>query len=336
MNISFSVIIPVYNRPDELEELLESLSIQTYKTDYEIVIVEDGSSKPSEHLVKQFSGSLDISYYFKENTGPGDSRNFGMRKARGNYFIFVDSDCILPPQYLEEVAGALKKHPADCFGGPDTAHRSFSPIQKAINHAMTSFMTTGGIRGSKKPVNAFQPRSFNMGISKKAFQATGGFGRIHPGEDPDLSIRLVNDGFKILYINNAFVYHKRRISWKKFYRQVYKFGKARAILNKRYPETRRITYWFPGLFWGGLLLAVVLLFFYIGILFYVYALFIFAVFMEALIKNKNVGIAFMAVYAMLIQFFAYGKGFLTATFFIVFLNKKPEIAFPNMFFKDKV
>ena len=335
MELRFSIIVPVYNRPEEIEELLESLLLQTYQAAYEIVIVEDGSAVPSEHVLKRFSDKLHISYYFKENTGPGDSRNFGMQKARGNYFIFIDSDCILPPHYLEEVDKALKESPADCFGGPDAAHASFSKIQKAINYAMTSLITTGGIRGHRRSVNTFQPRSFNMGLSKAAFQKTGGFGSIHPGEDPDLSIRLSNEGFETCFIENAFVYHKRRISWKKFYQQMYKFGIARAILNKRYPKTQSITYWFPGLFFGGLVLAIVLFLMYFGILMYGYMLFFLLIFIEALIKNRSISIASLAIYAVLVQFFAYGRGFITATFWIAFLNKKPEEVFPAMFFKNK-
>ena len=194
----FSLIIPVYNRPDEVDELLESLVKSDYNEPFEIVLVEDGSSIPCKDVVMKYQGKLNISYYFKENSGPGDSRNFGMQKARGDYFIIFDSDCIIPPNYLTEVRKALNEKYVDCFGGPDKALDSFSSIQKAINFAMTSFLTTGGIRGGSEKISKFQPRSFNMGISKKAFLVSKGFGNIHPGEDPDLSIRLWNLGFQIL------------------------------------------------------------------------------------------------------------------------------------------
>lgn len=200
MQLYFSFIIPVYNRPNEIDELLESFSKLEYAKKYEIVIVEDGSSESSEEIVTKYHSQLNISYYFKNNSGPGDSRNYGMQKANGNYFIILDSDCILPKHYLNAVEKSLKNNPVDCFGGPDAAHASFSNLQKAINFSMTSFITTGGIRGHKKSVDKFQPRSFNMGLSKKAFEATQGFGRIHPGEDPDLSIRLWNLGFETAFL----------------------------------------------------------------------------------------------------------------------------------------
>ena len=200
MQLSFSFIIPVYNRPNEIEELLQSFAKLETTIGFEVVIIEDGSTESSKHIVDNYNSRLNISYYFKENSGPGDSRNFGMEKAKGNYFIILDSDCILPKEYLNEVENSLKANYVDCFGGPDAAHASFSNLQKAINFSMTSFITTGGIRGNKNSVDKFQPRSFNMGLSKKAFEATKGFGSIHPGEDPDLSIRLWNLGFKTAFI----------------------------------------------------------------------------------------------------------------------------------------
>ena len=238
----FSLIIPVYNRPDEIDELLESLSKLYYNEDFEIVIIEDGSSLKCEDVVLEYERKLNISYYYKDNSGPGNSRNFGMQKAKGDYFIIFDSDCIIPKNYLTEVMKALKQNYVDCFGGPDKALDSFSDIQKAINFAMTSFLTTGGIRGGSEKINKFQPRSFNMGISKIAFEKSNGFGNIHPGEDPDLSIRLWNLGYETRLFPNAFVYHKRRIDWDKFSTQVNKFGKARPILNSWYPKYNKLTY----------------------------------------------------------------------------------------------
>ena len=256
-SISFSIIIPVYNRPQEINELLESLKSSNFSDDFEVVIVEDGSEITSEKIVEIYRDVLDISYYFKENSGPGDSRNYGMRKAKGNYFLIFDSDCLIPENYLSIVKKQLMNDFTDCFGGPDAAHSSFTSIQKAINFSMTSFWTTGGIRGAKHQVNKFEPRSFNMGISKVAFDITGGFGKIHPGEDPDLSIRLNNLGYKTNLFNEAFVYHKRRISWYKFFIQVNKFGKVRPILNLWHPQTSKLTYYFPSLFILGLIFALI-------------------------------------------------------------------------------
>ena len=187
-DLLFSLIIPVYNRPDEVEELLTSLFENDFSSDFEVVIIEDGSTIRCENVINSFKQKLNISYYFKENSGPGDSRNFGMKVAKGNYFLIFDSDCIIPKQYLNEVYKALQNDFVDCFGGPDKALDSFSDVQKAINFAMTSFLTTGGIRGGSEKIDKFQPRSFNMGLSRIAFEKSKGFGNIHPGEDPDLSI----------------------------------------------------------------------------------------------------------------------------------------------------
>ena len=251
----FSLIIPIYNRPEEIDELLESLTKQTYANSYEIVIIEDGSTITCKHIIEKYL-ALNVSYYYKPNSGPGDSRNYGMHVAKGDYFIILDSDCIIPSNYLQTVDEELSKEYVDCFGGPDAALDSFSNIQKAINFTMTSFLTTGGIRGGSEKLDKFQPRSFNMGLSKKAFEASKGFGNIHPGEDPDLSIRLWKLGYKTKLISKAFVYHKRRIDWNKFYTQVNKFGLARPILNSWYPQYSKITFWFPTLFLFGFLFSV--------------------------------------------------------------------------------
>ena len=335
MDLNISFIIPVFNRPQEIQELLDSFVGLNYNGTYEIVIIEDGSAISSKPIVDAFSDKLNISYYFKENSGPGDSRNFGMSKAKGNYFIILDSDCILPPDYLTNILDVLNKEFTDCFGGPDAAHPSFSNLQKAINFSMTSFITTGGIRGNKKSINTFEPRSFNMGISKEAFLRSGGFGNIHPGEDPDLSIRLNKLGFRTKLISNVFVYHKRRISWAKFFKQVYKFGLARPILNKWHPDTKRFTYWLPTLFSMGLLLSVLLLFFGYAFFLLVYVIYFMLVFVVSLIKNKKILVSIMSVIATLIQFLGYGFGFILSTLKISIFNKKPDELFPFLFFKTK-
>jgi len=331
--IYYSFIIPVYNRPDEIEELLTSMTALQFTKQYEVVIIEDGSTLSSEQVVAKFSKTLNISYYQKDNSGPGDSRNYGMRKAKGNFFLILDSDCILPENYLTEVDKSLSENYVDCFGGPDAAHESFSDIQKAINYVMTSFFTTGGIRGGKKSVDAFQPRSFNMGLSLKAFEVTKGFGKIHPGEDPDLTIRLWKKGFKTKLISNAFVYHKRRISWSKFHTQVQKFGKCRPILNHWHPETKKITYWFPTIFVTGViftLIALLLSHYFFVLLMGVYLTLIF---IDSSVKNNNVKIGVLSVFALFIQFFGYGLGFLESTIKISILKQKPQEAFPYLFFK---
>lgn len=328
----FSLIIPVYNRPDEIDELLESLVLSDYDKPFEVVIVEDGSSIPCKNNLEKFVNKLDISYYFKENSGPGDSRNFGMKKAKGDYFLIFDSDCIIPKGYLSEVSKNLQNAYVDCFGGPDKALDSFSDIQKAINFAMTSFLTTGGIRGGSEQIDKFQPRSFNMGLSKKAFEASGGFGNIHPGEDPDLSIRLWNLGFETKLFSSAFVYHKRRIDWNKFSIQVTKFGKARPILNSWYPKYSKITYFFPSAFIIGLFVSLLLLIFNQDLFFKMYFIYFVLIFIVASFQNKSLKIGYLSLIAVWKQFFGYGKGFIISYMKVILLKQKPQEAFPELFF----
>ncbi len=331
MNFDFSIIVPVYNRPDEVRELLESLTLQDYTESFEIVLVEDGSDESSEDVAKQFS-NLNISYYFKPNTGPGDSRNYGMNRAKGNYFIIFDSDCVIPLHYLKEVANSLEKDYCDFFGGPDAARENFTTLQKAINYSMTSWLTTGGIRGKETKAGRFEPRSFNMGISKQAFEASGGFGRIHPGEDPDLSIRLWKLGFKSRLFPNAFVYHKRRISWSKFYTQVRKFGLVRPILTSWHPTSAKITFWFPSFFSLGILLSIICALFGFRIPLYMALGYMLILFTEAIYRNNSLKVGFYAVVAVLVQFFGYGIAFLESVITIRLLKKDARQSFPHLFF----
>lgn len=333
MQLNYSFIIPVFNRPDEIRELLESMKKLSTDIPFEVVIVEDGSTLGSEEEIWRFSGSLDISYYYKENSGPGDSRNFGMKKAKGNYFLILDSDVVLPENYLAEVDRFLKKNYVDCFGGRDAAAENFTPIQKAIDFAMTSFLTTGGVRGNDNP--SFEPRSFNMGISKQAFEATGGFGTIHPGEDPDLSLRIRKAGFQTAFASEVFVYHKRRIDWRKFYVQVNKFGKARPILSQWHPGSGKLTFWFPSLFIIGLILSLAGLLFGFEVLILFYLLYFLMIFAEAVFKNNRIFIGLLSVLAVIIQFYGYGIGFLKSTWHVRLLKKDPEEVFPELFFQNK-
>ena len=331
--VQFSFIIPVYNRPQEIKELLESFKQVRTSKSFEIVIVEDGSNLCCSEIVTSFNDDLTISYYQKPNTGPGDSRNFGMRLAKGDYFIILDSDVLLPTHYLETVTKFLENRYVDCFGGADTAHDSFTPLQKAINYSMTSFLTTGGIRGNTKGVQEFEPRSFNMGISRKAFEATQGFAKIHPGEDPDISQRIIKAGFETAFIPGAAVFHKRRVSWRSFAVQVYKFGMVRPILNKWHPDASKITFWFPTLYiffaLGSLLLGI----FYTWLFLCPLATYLVVVLIDAIYKTRSLFIGFMSIGAMFIQFFGYGYGFLKATIFVHWLEKDPQKQFPRLFFK---
>jgi glycosyltransferase involved in cell wall biosynthesis len=329
----FSIIVPVFDRPNEIRELLESLSAQDFKENFEILIIEDGSTIPCEQIIDLYKNKLNISYYLKYNSGPGDSRNFGMNLAKGDYFILFDSDCIIPSNYLSKVSKSLNSEFVDFYGGPDKADRSFSNTQKAINFAMTSFLTTGGIRGGSEKISKFEPRSFNMGISKKAFLDSKGFSNIHPGEDPDLSIRLWDLGFKSKLISEAFVYHKRRIDWDKFSLQVKKFGKARPILNSWHPNFAKITYILPSVFVIGFFLALLLSIFLYDILLKIYFGYFVFIFIISSVQNKNIIVGFLSVIAVWKQFFGYGFGFIESFLKIKLLKQKPEVAFPELFFK---
>jgi len=333
VKLFYSFIIPVYNRPQEILELLESFKNLDFEPDFEIVIVEDGSAQDSRDIIDSFAKELNIKYFYKENSGPGDSRNFGMQRAKGNYFIILDSDCVLPAHYLKTVDAFLQEDFVDCYGGADSASQDFTPLQKAINYTMTSFLTTGGIRGSKNSISTFEPRSFNMGISKDAFIATGGFAKIHPGEDPDLSQRIKKCGYKTIFLENAFVFHKRRISWKKFYIQVKKFGLVRPILNKWHPKAAKITYWFPSAFVFFVLASIILALFLSYWFLVPLTIYLLLLLLDATVKNKSLHVGFLSIIAMFIQFFGYGFSFLKSTFYVHFLNKDPKEKFPKLFFE---
>ncbi len=337
MEPAYAFIIPVYNRPDEVRELLQSLVAMEESVPFEVVIVEDGSDQPAEEVVKGFEATLNLRYLQKPNSGPGDSRNFGMRHASAPYFIILDSDCLLPEQYLSEVKRSQEKEFLHCFGGPDAAHEGFTVVQKAINYAMTSFFTTGGIRGGKGAGASFEPRSFNMGLSKEAFEASGGFGRIHPGEDPDLSLRLRKLGYRTGLIPGAFVYHKRRIDFGKFLKQVRKFGMVRPILSRWHPGSDRLVYWLPSFFTLGLLGALVLALTmpfpgaYVPIV--LYGAYLLLLVLHSAWLNKHIGVALLSPVAAFLQFIGYGFGFIKSTFLVTFRKKDPEELFPGLFFQ---
>lgn len=326
-----------------MTELLQSLTFQTYK-DFEVIVVDDGSQNRLESVVNSFSNSLNIRYFYKENSGPAHSRNFGMKQADGNYFIFLDSDTIAPKTYVENVCKELNYNYVDAFGGPDAADASFNELQKAITFSMTSFLTTGGIRGGKKHVGKFQPRSFNMGISKKAFETTGGFGELRIGEDPDLSMTLWEKGFETRLFPQAKVYHKRRTSLAKFAKQVHQFGIARPILNQRHPNYTKITFWFPTIFTLGLMgsLAIFILSFFIegnikyglAIPLFMYILYFQAIFLLASAQYDNFKVGTLAIYTTLIQFFNYGIGFFKSWISINILKENPKKRFPTHFSSD--
>ncbi len=327
----FSIIIPVYNRPDEVDELLHSLAEQTHR-DFEVIIVEDGSQISSQQVVRKYQGQILLSYYRIPNGGPGQARNYGAKQAKENYLVFLDSDCILPPHYMEAVETELKATHADAFGGPDRAAASFTDIQKAINYSMTSFFTTGGIRGGKKEMDKFYPRSFNMGIGRGAYEALGGFSPMRFGEDIDFSIRIYEAGYKVSLFRSAWVYHKRRTDWRKFFRQVYNSGIARINLYKKYPFSLKPVHLLPALFTIGCL------FFLIGAFFCSYSLlplvgYAGLVGLDSTFRNNSLRVGLLSILASYIQLVGYGTGFLSAVWHRLILGKGEFAAFEKTFYK---
>ena len=313
--MKFSIIIPVFNRPDEVAELLESLTKQTDKG-FEVLVIEDGSSVPCEDICKQYENKLDLHYYFKPNSGRSETRNYGMDRASGDWFIIYDSDVIVPPQYIATVRAELEKNPVDCYGGPDAADDSFSDVQKAINYSMTSIMTTGGIRGATKNKAKFSPRSFNMGISRKCYLEVGGYKNMI-GEDIDMSIRIQQAGFRTTLIPEAYVYHKRRVDLVKFFRQVNTFGKGRVLLGELHPGSLKLVHLMPAAFVIGnvtlVLAALVLSPFAIRLSALCMApivLYVLGIFCESLVKNRSLKIALLSIATAYMQLFGYGTGFL--------------------------
>jgi glycosyltransferase involved in cell wall biosynthesis len=308
----YSIIIPVYNRPDEIDELLESLTLQTYKN-FEVIIVEDGSIEKCDNVVEKYVHELNISYCYKENAGQGFARNYGYERAKGEYFIVFDSDCIIPDNYFETVESSLNQNYLDAYGGPDKAHDSFSPIQKAINFSMTSVLTTGGIRNKKKALGGFSPKSFNMGISRTVFDATGGYIIPFKGEDIEFSTRIRKMGFKTGLIEDAFVYHKRRTSWFKFFKQLHFFGTARINIARFFPDQLKLVHFFPAFFTLGFILTILMWFFYPSIakiLTTTFAAYFFVLFIAALLSTRSLWISVLSIWAGFLQLTAYGTGLL--------------------------
>ena len=329
--MKYSLIIPVYNRPDEVDELLESLTRQTLR-DFEVVVVEDGSSIPCREVVERYSSLLDVHYYSKPNSGPGQTRNYGAERSKGEYLIVLDSDCILPEQYLEAVEAELNREPADAFGGPDRAHPSFTPVQKAINYAMTSFFTTGGIRGGKKKLDKFYPRSFNMGIRSDVYRALGGFSKMRFGEDIDFSIRIFKGGYSCRLFPEAWVWHKRRTDLKKFFKQVHNSGIARINLYKKYPESLKLVHLLPAVFTVGVVLVLLGSVFF-GWLSSLLVLFALLVGVDATLKNRSLKIGLLAIAASFIQLTGYGTGFLRAWWKRCVCGKDEFSVFQKTFYK---
>ncbi|MEY3956219.1 MAG: hypothetical protein RLZ73_673 [Bacteroidota bacterium] len=309
---AYSLIIPVYNRPQELDELLACIQLQEFR-DFEVVVIEDGSTNDAAQIIEKYKASFDLAYYVKENGGQGFARNYAFERAKGDFFIILDSDALLEPTYLNEVDKAIKADNLDLFGGPDKDHPSFSPIQKAISYSMTSFLTTGGIRGKEKNIGGqFHPRSFNMGISRKVYEATGGFKITRMGEDIEFSIRCISLGFKSGLIPKAFIYHKRRTDFRQFYNQLHFFGRARINISRFFPKELKPVHFFPFLFFCYYVLTGLALLFFpsVGVLLLCgIIIYSFLVFFSAIINTKDYRIALLAIFAANIQLFAYGKGF---------------------------
>ena len=329
--MKYSIIVPVFNRPDEVDELLESLCHQEVNN-FEVIIVEDGSKKPCKDVCDKYAGILDLHYYYKENSGPGQSRNYGAERANGDWLIVLDSDVVLPAGYLRAVDERLKME-NDAFGGPDASHPSFTPIQKAISYSMTSFFTTGGIRGGKgKKLDKFFPRSYNMGIRREVYQELGGFTKMRFGEDIDFSYRIVEAGYKTALIPEAWVWHKRRTDFRKFFRQVYNSGIARINLTKRHPGTLKLVHLLPTVFTLGviglLLLSVFSILTLIPILFYSAV-----ILLDSSLKNKSLWVGLLSIPAAFTQLMGYGFGFIESWWKRCVLKQDEFTAFEKNFYK---
>ena len=329
--MNYSIIVPVYNRPDEVDELLESLTHQVFRN-FEVVIVEDGSDKRCDEVCNRYKDLLPLRYYYKKNSGPGNSRNFGVDYANGDYVIILDSDVVVPPHYLSAIDEELSREQCDFFGGADAAHTSFTPVQKAISYSMTSFFTTGGIRGGKKKLDKFYPRSYNMGVRRTAYQALGGFSRMRFGEDIDFSYRLIENGYKSRLFPEAWVWHKRRTDLRKFFRQVYNSGIARINLEKRHPGTMKPVHLLPMLFTLGVLLLLLLSPWCLWTLtpLLAYALIIC---IHSSVVNKSLRVGLLSVPAAFTQLMGYGLGFINAWSKRCVLRQDEFQAFEKTFYK---
>ena len=321
--MKISVVIPVYNRPDEIDELLSSLTRQT-EMGFEVVVVEDGSKIPCKTIVENYTGILDIHYYYKPNSGPGLSRNYGAERSSGDYIVFFDSDCVIPPTYIETAKKHILSDKTEFYGGPDKADKAFSPKQKAINYSMTSFFTTGGIRGGKKKLDKFFPRSFNMGLSRKVFEATGGFSDMRFGEDIDLSYRIMNLGFNSCLIPEAYVWHKRRNNLHSFFKQVFFSGIARINLSLRHPGTLRIVHLLPSAFTVCCFLLIICSLWYPSVLLLI-GIISLIWFVDSSIQNRSIKIGLISILTSYIQLIGYGSGFLYGVWGR-FIAKKDEKA----------
>lgn len=359
--MNYSIIVPVFNRPDEVGELLESLAQQTFK-DFEVIIVEDGSQRTCKDVCDQFAGILPLHYYYKENSGHGQSRNYGAERANGEWLIVLDSDVVLPPDYLRNVETGRKEAGFAAFGGPDAAHPSFTPVQKAISYSMTSFFTTGGIRGGKAKLDKFYPRSFNMGIRREVYRELGGFSKMRFGEDIDFSYRIVEAGHKTRLLPDAWVWHKRRTDFRKFFRQVYNSGIARINLEKRHPGTLKLVHLLPMVFTVGVI--GLLLLFCVGVCLYGYGewldgnglrptdnmfqgvgqmlcvlailpllLYSTVIFVDSSIRNRSLWVGLLSVPAAFVQLMGYGMGFIESWWKRCILKQDEFTAFEKNFYQ---
>ena len=347
--MNFSFIIPVFNRPDEVAELLESLTQQSVK-DFEVLIVEDGSSVTCEEVCKKYEGKLDLHYFKKQNSGPGQTRNYGAERARGEYLIILDSDVVVPEGYLDAVCKELENNPTEAFGGPDAAHDSFTPTQKAISYSMTSFFTTGGIRGGKKGLDKFYPRSFNMGVRRDVYLKLGGFSKMRFGEDIDFSYRIVEAGFRPRLFPDAWVWHKRRTDFRKFFRQVYNSGIARINLEKRHPGTLKLVHLLPTVFTVGVIVLVLIAAVARALIYYDAAnwhtwymvclgalspivLYSLVILIDSTRKNRSLKVGLLSVPAAFTQLMGYGFGFIESWWKRCVLKKDEFQAFEKTFYK---
>lgn len=328
----FALISPTFKRPDEVTEFLDSLRKLDYPKDkFEIILGDGTPGDELRPLIYPYQKDLPLKIYYEEFLPVSNARNRAAELSTAQFFIFLDSDCIIPEGYLKAVEFFLDAHPQiNLFGGPDAASEDFTDLQKAISFSMTSFLTTGGIRGGSSSVTTYHPRGFNMGISAELFNKVGGYDENFVcGEDVELSMRLIKAGAKSAFIEEAHVFHKRRTSIKQFRRQVFRFGAARPLLAKAHPGNLKITHLFPLAFTVyrhvSAILFLLVFYFNLSVLslpFAMYVLYMVAVFFSAL-KKEGLSVALLAVQTTNTMNAGYGIGFLR-NYLEVYLKGNPK------------
>ncbi len=339
-DIFISVITPSYNRASELEHLMRSISAQSIDHNlFELIISDDGSTDDTEALINswQEKASFSIKYISQENKGPGAARNHGLEKSIGELILFIDSDCEAHPKWIETIVDEYHKSEFDACGGPDGGKKDFTLLQKAIDYSMTSFFTTGGMRGhSEKMISKFYPRTHNMGVKRDKYEAVGGFGNLRHGQDIEFSHRIRTSGGKIRFIKNALVYHRRRTSLRQFIKQVFNWGVARINLGKIDTAMLEPVHFLPSL--SILLSLFIILIIYqldwgISEIFLLFFSPLSIICLLGALNKKDLRVFPILLLVIPIQIFGYGLGFLQAYIRRFIFNEAELVGFKKNYYK---